>query len=250
MRMTVYGNNATCPEADGACSCFLIEAEGRRILLDMGNGSLAKLQKDVDLDALDLIAISHLHFDHFDYDAIPIVAQCTKRTLFFGPASCQEKFIELGIQAHRCHRLDRGECYQDEKILIRAVMADHGTMAPDAIGLLVAFAGHRLYFSGDTAFHSELFQEIRIFEPDIAVLSVNGAFGNMNAEEGAAAAELTGARYAVPCHFWTFMEHGGLPGQFCEQLLLKGTCQPLCFRQGEIRTMQCHTNRERKKETA
>ena len=41
MRMTVYGNNATCPEADGACSCFLIEAEGRRILLDMGNGSLA-----------------------------------------------------------------------------------------------------------------------------------------------------------------------------------------------------------------
>lgn len=59
------GNNATCPEADGACSCFLIEAEGRRILLDMGNGSLAKLQKDVDLAALDLIAISHLHFDHF-----------------------------------------------------------------------------------------------------------------------------------------------------------------------------------------
>lgn len=65
MRMTVYGNNATCPEADGACSCFLIEAEGRRILLDMGNGSLAKLQKDVDLAALDLIVISHLHFDHF-----------------------------------------------------------------------------------------------------------------------------------------------------------------------------------------
>ena len=54
MRMTVYGNNATCPEADGACSCFLIEADGGRILLDMGNGSLAKLQKDVDLAALDL----------------------------------------------------------------------------------------------------------------------------------------------------------------------------------------------------
>ena len=87
--------------------------------------------------AVDYYVTSHLHFDHFDYDAIPIVAQCTKRTLFFGPASCQEKFIELGIQAHRCHRLDRGECYQDEKILIRAVMADHGTMAPDAIGLLV-----------------------------------------------------------------------------------------------------------------
>ena len=42
-----------------------IEADGGRILLDMGNGSLAKLQKDIDLAALDLIAISHLHFDHF-----------------------------------------------------------------------------------------------------------------------------------------------------------------------------------------
>lgn len=65
MRMTVYGNNATCPEADGACSCFLVEAGGKRISLDMGNGSLAKLQKDIDLASLDMIVISHLHFDHF-----------------------------------------------------------------------------------------------------------------------------------------------------------------------------------------
>lgn len=108
--------------------------------------------------AVDYYVTSHLHFDHFDYDAIPIVAQCTKRTLFFGPASCQEKFIELGIQAHRCHRLDRGECYQDEKILIRAVMADHGTMAPDAIGLLVAFAGHRLYFPETRRFTRSCFR--------------------------------------------------------------------------------------------
>lgn len=34
--------------------------------------------------AVDYYVTSHLHFDHFDYDAIPIVAQCTKRTLFSG----------------------------------------------------------------------------------------------------------------------------------------------------------------------
>lgn len=65
MKVTVYGNNATCPEADGACACYLVEACGRRILLDMGNGSLTKLQRDVDIAALDGIVISHLHFDHF-----------------------------------------------------------------------------------------------------------------------------------------------------------------------------------------
>lgn len=198
----------------------------------------------------DYYVVSHLHFDHFDYDAIPIVAEHAHQTLFLGPTSCQEKFGEMGIPGNRCRRLDRGDVYQDDRITIRAVEADHGTMAPDAIGALVEFAGHKLYFSGDTAFHRELFAEIADFHPDIAVLSVNGAFGNMNAAEGAAAAELVGAKIAVPCHFWTFVEHGGLPGEFCHQLLERGCCRPLCFRQGEIRTLQCKTNQERKKETA
>ena len=65
MKLTVFGNNATCPEAGGACACFLVETEGKRILLDMGCGSLPRLQCQVDLAKLDLIVISHLHFDHF-----------------------------------------------------------------------------------------------------------------------------------------------------------------------------------------
>ena len=65
MELTVFGNNATCPEADGACACYLVEAAGKKILLDMGNGSLTKLRKKIDLAELDLIVISHLHFDHF-----------------------------------------------------------------------------------------------------------------------------------------------------------------------------------------
>ena len=65
MKLTVFGNNATCPEADGACSSFLVEAEGKKILLDMGNGSLAKIRQNVDLADLDMIVISHLHFDHY-----------------------------------------------------------------------------------------------------------------------------------------------------------------------------------------
>lgn len=65
MKLTVFGNNATCPEANGACSSFLVEAEGKKILLDMGNGSLAKIRQNVDLADLDMIVISHLHFDHY-----------------------------------------------------------------------------------------------------------------------------------------------------------------------------------------
>lgn len=65
MKLTVYGNNATCPQATGACACYLLEAAGKKILLDMGCGSLPQLLQKIDLKDVDLIILSHLHFDHF-----------------------------------------------------------------------------------------------------------------------------------------------------------------------------------------
>lgn len=181
----------------------------------------------------DYYIATHLHFDHFDYDAIPIVAAQSEKTLFLGPTSCNLELGKMGIAEQRCRLLDRGDVYRDNSIVVRAFLADHGTMAPDAIGVLVEMGGHRLYFSGDTAFHEDLCEKVSAFHPDISFLSVNGKFGNMNAEEGARAAILTGAKIAVPCHCWTFAEHGGDPGEFC-RLLQDSPCAPLCFHQGEI----------------
>lgn len=64
MKLTVLGNNGTCPARNGACSSFLVEANGRKILIDMGNGSVSKLQNVCGLTDIDIIIISHLHFDH------------------------------------------------------------------------------------------------------------------------------------------------------------------------------------------
>lgn len=198
----------------------------------------------------DYYVVTHLHFDHFDYDAIPVIAKHTDKTHFLGPASCMRQLQELAISPARCSRLDRGEEYRDEAVTLQAVLADHAQMAPDAIGLLAEMGGHRLYFSGDTCFREELFREVGAYGPEVAVLSVNGQFGNLNAQEGAKAAELIGADYAVPCHCWTFAEHEGNPGEFCRCLGQSKASIPLCFRQGEI----CVLNRAgkfiRKKETA
>ncbi|TDC15098.1 MBL fold metallo-hydrolase [Streptomyces sp. 8K308] len=64
MKLTVVGCSGSFPSADSACSCYLIEAEGYRLLLDMGNGALGELQKYVGLYDIDAIALSHLHPDH------------------------------------------------------------------------------------------------------------------------------------------------------------------------------------------
>lgn len=176
---------------------------------------------------------THTHFDHFDYDAIPVVAQLGK-TKFYGPASCIDEFQKLGLH-EECTLFTKGDTIAlDDSIFITAFPADHGTMAPDAIGLLLEMDGHKIYFSGDTSFHPEWCERIAAYDPEIAALSINGAFGNMNAEEGAQAAKLLRVKGAIPCHFWTFTEHGGEPQRFRELLEADGACQAICMRQGEM----------------
>lgn len=65
MSLTVLGSAGTHPANGRACSSYLVEAQGYRLLLDCGNGSLANLQQRVDVAAVDAVVLSHLHPDHF-----------------------------------------------------------------------------------------------------------------------------------------------------------------------------------------
>jgi len=165
----------------------------------------------------DIYITTHTHFDHFDFDAIPIIATCQK-THFFGPITCIDKYKEIGINEDKFTLLEVGNEIKYGEVTIQAAYADHGTLAPDNIGILIKVNEVKLYFSGDTAYHPEKMDEVKNFKPDIAVLSVNGKFGNLNNEEGAKVANYIGSKIAIPCHFWTFKEHGGDPQGFEEEM--------------------------------
>ncbi|MFE6098398.1 MBL fold metallo-hydrolase [Streptomyces laurentii] len=64
MKLTVVGCSGSFPSAESACSSYLVEADGFRLLLDMGNGALGGLQRHIGLYDLDAIFLSHLHADH------------------------------------------------------------------------------------------------------------------------------------------------------------------------------------------
>ncbi len=64
MRVTVLGCSGTYPGPDSPCSGYLVEHEGFRLVVDLGNGSLGQLQRYCDLLAVDAVWISHLHADH------------------------------------------------------------------------------------------------------------------------------------------------------------------------------------------
>jgi|SRR5450756_316697 len=64
MRLTVVGCSGSFPGPDSAASCYLLEADGFRLVIDMGNGSLGALQKHASLFSIDAVLLSHLHADH------------------------------------------------------------------------------------------------------------------------------------------------------------------------------------------
>jgi ribonuclease BN (tRNA processing enzyme) len=64
MRLTVLGCAGSFPGPDSSCSSYLVEADGFRLLVDFGTGSLSALQRFAGLHAVDAILLSHLHPDH------------------------------------------------------------------------------------------------------------------------------------------------------------------------------------------
>jgi ribonuclease BN (tRNA processing enzyme) len=64
MRLTVIGCSGSYPSPDSPASCYLLEHEGYRVLLDLGSGALGALQRHADLFGIDAVLLSHLHGDH------------------------------------------------------------------------------------------------------------------------------------------------------------------------------------------
>jgi ribonuclease BN (tRNA processing enzyme) len=72
MRLTVLGCAGSFPGPEAACSAYLVEADGFRLLVDFGSGALTALQRYAGLHAVDAILLTHLHCDHI-LDAVTYV---------------------------------------------------------------------------------------------------------------------------------------------------------------------------------
>ncbi|HSK27253.1 MAG TPA: MBL fold metallo-hydrolase [Jiangellales bacterium] len=64
MQITVVGCSGSFPGPSSPASCYLVEAGGTRIVLDLGNGALGALQRHTDIYSVDAVLLSHLHADH------------------------------------------------------------------------------------------------------------------------------------------------------------------------------------------
>ena len=64
MRLTVLGSCGAYPEAGQACSGYLVEHDGFRLLVDLGYAVVPELLRHLTAAGVDAVFISHGHPDH------------------------------------------------------------------------------------------------------------------------------------------------------------------------------------------
>jgi ribonuclease BN (tRNA processing enzyme) len=65
VHVTFIGSGNAFADGGRSHACILVSAPGVSVLLDCGGSSLPAIKREIDPEAIDAIAISHLHGDHF-----------------------------------------------------------------------------------------------------------------------------------------------------------------------------------------
>lgn len=190
-----------------------------RIGVDIGVGSLGPLRlvqcalAPAELPELDLVLVSHAHFDHLDTPSLDalrgrpavIMAPATSDLL---PSSDYSSVTELRWNESTLVKTARGD------VAVRAIEVRHwgARMQRDTHrgynGFIVEREGRKLLIGGDTA-STPLFHSHRRFGPfDAAVMPI-GAYdpwirNHCTPEQAIAMADAAGARLFVPVHHQSF----------------------------------------------
>ena len=214
MRVTVIGCAGSFPGPDSPASCYLVEHDGFRLILDLGNGALGELQRHIALTEIDAIVLSHLHADHcLDMCGLYVAQRYhpegpRPRIPVWGPRGTPERLArayDLAEVPGMTREFDFQDL-SDARIAIGpfTVTAARVHHPVEAYGVRVEAGGHVIAYSGDTAETPALVHLAR--DADIALIEASclesqPAPGvHLTARQAAEHAQEAGARTLVLTH--------------------------------------------------
>lgn len=183
-RVTLLGTGSPVPVMRRFGPGVLVEASGRKLLIDSGRGTTQRLfQLGVPLGKVDALFITHLHSDHIV--GIPDlwltgwlqVPYGGRQGAFrvYGPKGTNELMQalvkayawdigariadqQLPPEAVRPEVIEftAGVVYDDGGVKVTAFEVDHGDLLKPAVGFRVDYAGRSVTVSGDTRFSENL----------------------------------------------------------------------------------------------
>ncbi|MGZ6273967.1 MAG: MBL fold metallo-hydrolase [Candidatus Limnocylindrales bacterium] len=206
MELSVIGAGPAYTDRRGAAAAsYLVEAAGRAILLDLGQGSFPSLASTIEPSGLAAILVSHLHPDHF-VDLVPLRHYLRyefdppRRVRVLGPAGLGDRIDALhALPGFAAASLDVERLVPGElRIGPFAIEARRVTHTDESYALRVSLAdpvAPGLVYSGDCGHAEDLVPLIR---PGDTLLS-EASFGAGPARPGAehlTAADAAGAASA------------------------------------------------------
>jgi L-ascorbate metabolism protein UlaG (beta-lactamase superfamily) len=183
------------------------------------------------LGKVDLILVTHAHFDHFG-DA-PALAQMHKAPVY-GPYGLSQSVALLGILPNELlPRSGKGgplTPFGPAGVKITAVHAEHSSeltwknpatnkdemhVGGEPIGFVVEMEnGFKIWHMGDTAVFGDMRLIGDMYRPDLVLVPIGGHF-TMNAREAAMAVrDMIKPRFALPIHYGASPQMAGTPAEF------------------------------------
>jgi ribonuclease BN (tRNA processing enzyme) len=161
MQLTVVGCSGSFPGPDSPASCYLVAADGFRVLLDLGNGALGALARHIDIYDVDAVLISHLHADHcFDLASFYVARRFhpdgpRPRIPVFGSPGIGRRLAQAyGIdrpdgmqQEFDFHEWADGAAYEIGPLRVTVAQVAHPV---ECYAMRVEHGGRSLVYSGDT----------------------------------------------------------------------------------------------------
>lgn len=162
MRLTVVGCSGSFPGPDSAASCYLVEAGGQRVLLDLGSGALGALARHMDIYDVDAVLLSHLHADHcFDLAGLYVARRyhpggVSGRIPVYGPPGVADRMStaygvdqpSAGMRAEfDFHEWIDGDTYAVGALAVTVARVAHPV---PCFAMRIEHDGRSLVYSGDT----------------------------------------------------------------------------------------------------
>lgn len=209
-------------------SAFLLETENKKILIDPMFGDIAsplpfgssrfEYSQPIPVESftgIDIVLISHDHYDHLDYPTIKTLKDNVK--LFIVPLGIGSHLKSWGVAESKIIELDWWQDYKSDSFTFTATPARHfsGRGIADGnatlwAGWAIKSGGANIFFSGDSGYGNH-FKEIgeKLGPFDFAMIEC-GQYNeswhqiHMMPEESVTATKEVGAKVAMPIHWGAF----------------------------------------------
>ncbi len=194
-------------------------ANGRDMLIDAWVNNPAAPDDLKTVDRLDIMLLTHGHFDHTN-DAVAIAKATGCKVL--APFELGHWMIRQGIPEADVTPFVKGGTFELDGISFTMVHAEHSSSTPDGTyagepaGYVIQFEnGFKIYFSGDTDVFGDMALIRELEGPEVAFLSIGDLY-TMGPRRAAKAVELLGVKTVVPMHYGTFPILTGTPAKLQE----------------------------------